>query len=172
MANVISWGRYGKFYITRWIVSVFIGSYLWIKAAENVLLCWQRGTCMATWCSWIRKYRCTTAGYIRRGVIEMRYQWGQTKPGKTYIRRIFHNMVAEEYIACEGISHCESRVQGLCKLGTPKTAAELQKFLLAVNWLRNNIPNNTALIKNNKKSLIHPQRRQVTVRTGILSMWF
>ena len=45
-----------------------------------------------------------------------------------------------------GISHCASRVQGLCELEIPETAAELQKFLCAVNWMRNSIPNYTALV--------------------------
>lgn len=39
------------------------------------------------------KFRCTSAGYIRRGFTEMHYIWGQTKPVKLYIHRIFHNMV-------------------------------------------------------------------------------
>ena len=47
----------------------------------------------------------------------------------------------------EGISHCESRVQGLCEPETPKTAAELQQFLCAVDWMRNNIPNYTTSVK-------------------------
>nr|CCA16747.1 PREDICTED: polyproteinlike putative [Albugo laibachii Nc14] len=50
-------------------------------------------------------------------------------------------------ISSEGISHCDSRAQGLCEMEIPKTAAEPQNVLCAVNWMRNNIPNYTTLVK-------------------------
>nr|CCA15462.1 PREDICTED: GapPol polyproteinlike putative [Albugo laibachii Nc14] len=47
----------------------------------------------------------------------------------------------------EVISHCASRIQGFCELEPPETAAELQHFLCAVNWMRNNILNYKTLVK-------------------------
>ncbi|KAH9094099.1 hypothetical protein Ae201684P_016714 [Aphanomyces euteiches] len=43
-------------------------------------------------------------------------------------------------ISSEGISHDPSRVQGLCEMKAPTTAAELQQFLCATNWMRASIP--------------------------------
>ena len=50
-------------------------------------------------------------------------------------------------ILSEVISHCVSRVQGLCELELPETVAELQQFLCAVNWMRTT-SRITPLVKN------------------------
>ncbi|KAJ8558820.1 hypothetical protein ON010_g8629 [Phytophthora cinnamomi] len=39
-----------------------------------------------------------------------------------------------------GISHCPERVAGLVEMHMPKTAADLQQLLCAINWMRSSIP--------------------------------
>lgn len=48
-------------------------------------------------------------------------------------------------ISASGVRHCPERVDGLVNLPAPRTAGELQQFLCAVNWMRNNIPEYNAL---------------------------
>jgi hypothetical protein len=48
-------------------------------------------------------------------------------------------------ISADGVRHSPERIQGLVALSTPRTAGELQQFLCAVNWLRSNIPEYSAL---------------------------
>lgn len=43
-------------------------------------------------------------------------------------------------ISGEGISHCPERIAGLVDMPMPATAADLQQFLCAVNWMRTSIP--------------------------------
>ena len=59
---------------------------------------------------------------------------------------IYSTIWCGKKISREGISHAESRMQGLCELETPTTAAELQQFLCEINWMRNSIPNYTTLV--------------------------
>ncbi|KAH9109321.1 hypothetical protein AeMF1_015598 [Aphanomyces euteiches] len=49
-------------------------------------------------------------------------------------------------VSAEGVAHAPARVQGLCELEPPQTAAELQQFLCATNWMRANIPEYSALV--------------------------
>ncbi|KAF0707227.1 hypothetical protein AaE_013712 [Aphanomyces astaci] len=42
-------------------------------------------------------------------------------------------------ISADGVAHAPGRVQGLCDLEPPQTAADLQQFLCATNWMRANI---------------------------------
>lgn len=39
-------------------------------------------------------------------------------------------------ISAEGVKHCPDRVQGLIDMQPPQTAAELQQYLCATNWMR------------------------------------
>ena len=43
-------------------------------------------------------------------------------------------------ISAEGVAHCPIRIQGLVHMPTPQTAADLQQFLCACNWMRASIP--------------------------------
>ncbi|KAE9043034.1 hypothetical protein PR003_g3582 [Phytophthora rubi] len=43
-------------------------------------------------------------------------------------------------ISMNGVHHCLDRIQGLVDMPMPRTAADLQKFLCAVNWMRQSIP--------------------------------
>jgi transposase InsO family protein len=43
-------------------------------------------------------------------------------------------------ISANGVSHCPIRIQGLCDMPVPQTAADLQQFLCACNWMRASIP--------------------------------
>jgi len=43
-------------------------------------------------------------------------------------------------ISSKGVSHCPMRVQGLVDMQVPQTAADLQQFLCACNWMRASIP--------------------------------
>ncbi|ETV75951.1 hypothetical protein H257_09910 [Aphanomyces astaci] len=47
---------------------------------------------------------------------------------------------------CHISAQSPSRVQGLCGLEPPQTAADLQQFLCATNWMRANIPQYTELV--------------------------
>jgi hypothetical protein len=49
-------------------------------------------------------------------------------------------------ISEQGISHCPKRIEGLTQLQPPKTAAELQQFLCAMNWMRSSIPEYNHLV--------------------------
>ena len=49
-------------------------------------------------------------------------------------------------ISEQGISHCPKRIEGLTRLQQPKTAAELQQFLCAMNWMRASIPEYNQLV--------------------------
>jgi hypothetical protein len=49
-------------------------------------------------------------------------------------------------ISSDGVAHAPGRVQGLCDLEPPQTAADLQQFLCATNWMRANIPQYTELV--------------------------
>jgi hypothetical protein len=60
-------------------------------------------------------------------------------------------------ISAEGISHSPSRVQGLVDLSPPTTAAELQQFVCATNWMRSSIPN--------YNQVVDPLRRLLDVAT-------
>ncbi|KAH9128004.1 hypothetical protein LEN26_009174 [Aphanomyces euteiches] len=51
-----------------------------------------------------------------------------------------------ELISAKGISHCPERIAGLSDLATPRTAAQLQQFLCAANWMRASLPMYTALV--------------------------
>ena len=48
-------------------------------------------------------------------------------------------------ISSQGVRHCPDRVSGLVNMSLPKTGAELQQFLCAINWMRGNIPEYSAL---------------------------
>ncbi|KAE8886173.1 hypothetical protein PF003_g29779 [Phytophthora fragariae] len=43
-------------------------------------------------------------------------------------------------ISANGVRHCPDRIQGLVDMPMPRTAADLQQFLCAVNWMRQSIP--------------------------------
>ncbi|KAE9339147.1 hypothetical protein PF008_g11717 [Phytophthora fragariae] len=43
-------------------------------------------------------------------------------------------------ISANGVRHCLDRIQGLVDMPMPRTAADLQQFLCAVNWMRQSIP--------------------------------
>ncbi|KAE9067004.1 hypothetical protein PF007_g28235 [Phytophthora fragariae] len=43
-------------------------------------------------------------------------------------------------ISANGVRHCPDRIQGLVDMPMPRTAADLQQFLCAVNWMRQCIP--------------------------------
>jgi hypothetical protein len=43
-------------------------------------------------------------------------------------------------ISAAGVRHCPDRIQGLVDMQPPRTAADLQQFLCAVNWMRQSIP--------------------------------
>ena len=43
-------------------------------------------------------------------------------------------------ISPKGIEHDPERIEALVSMSEPKTAAELQKFLCALNWMRNSLP--------------------------------
>ncbi|KAE9043464.1 hypothetical protein PR003_g6175 [Phytophthora rubi] len=43
-------------------------------------------------------------------------------------------------ICANGVRHCPDRIQGLVDMPMPRTAADLQQFLCAVNWMRQSIP--------------------------------
>jgi hypothetical protein len=49
-------------------------------------------------------------------------------------------------ISAKGVSHCPIRIQGLLDMQTPQTAAELQQFLCACNWMRASIPRYNELV--------------------------
>ncbi|KAF0756606.1 hypothetical protein AaE_004568 [Aphanomyces astaci] len=49
-------------------------------------------------------------------------------------------------IPADDVAHAPSRVQGLCDLEPPQTAADLQQFLCATNWMRANIPRYRELV--------------------------
>ncbi|OQR83686.1 hypothetical protein ACHHYP_14408 [Achlya hypogyna] len=49
-------------------------------------------------------------------------------------------------ISADGITHCPERLQGLLDLSPPTTAADLQQFLCATNWMRASIPDYAALV--------------------------
>ncbi|GMF40580.1 unnamed protein product [Phytophthora fragariaefolia] len=48
-------------------------------------------------------------------------------------------------ISADGVAHSPERVQGLVEMASPRTAGNLQHFLCAVGWMRQNIPQLTAL---------------------------
>jgi hypothetical protein len=50
-------------------------------------------------------------------------------------------------ISPDGVRHCPERVQGLVDMQPPRTAADLQQFLCAVNWMRQSIPEYTKLTR-------------------------
>ncbi|KAJ0392197.1 hypothetical protein ATCC90586_010566 [Pythium insidiosum] len=43
-------------------------------------------------------------------------------------------------VSAEGVRHCPERIQGLVDMPLPGTAADLQQFLCAVNWMRQSLP--------------------------------
>lgn len=43
-------------------------------------------------------------------------------------------------ISARGVTHSPERVQGLVDMSSPSTAAELQQFVCAANWMRSSIP--------------------------------
>ncbi|GMF28513.1 unnamed protein product [Phytophthora fragariaefolia] len=43
-------------------------------------------------------------------------------------------------ISADGVTHSPERVQGLVDLASPTTAADLQQFVCAINWMRASIP--------------------------------
>ncbi|KAF0776066.1 hypothetical protein AaE_000234, partial [Aphanomyces astaci] len=43
-------------------------------------------------------------------------------------------------VSTEGVYHSPTRIQGLCALAPPATAADLQQFVCATNWMRSSIP--------------------------------
>jgi len=49
-------------------------------------------------------------------------------------------------VSSAGVAHSPSRIQGLCDLEAPATAADLQQLLCATNWMRTNIPNYAELV--------------------------
>ncbi|ETW05776.1 hypothetical protein H310_03460 [Aphanomyces invadans] len=49
-------------------------------------------------------------------------------------------------ISATGVAHAPGRVHGLCDLEPPQTAADLQQFLCATNWMREKIPHYTELV--------------------------
>ena len=49
-------------------------------------------------------------------------------------------------VSANGVEHSPSRIQGLCALVPPATAADLQQFLCATNWMRSSIPCYTELV--------------------------
>ena len=49
-------------------------------------------------------------------------------------------------ISASGVSHCPIRIQGLVEMPTPQTAADLQQFLCACNWMRASIPRYSELV--------------------------
>nr|CCA17015.1 PREDICTED: similar to OSJNBa0011F23.1 putative [Albugo laibachii Nc14] len=59
----------------------------------------------------------------------------------------FETIWCGKKILGNGVSHCTARIQGLCDTGNPITASDLQQFLCAVNWMRNNIPNYSQLVQ-------------------------
>jgi hypothetical protein len=46
----------------------------------------------------------------------------------------------ERVISASGTTHCPMRIEGLVGMELPKTAADLQQFLCACNWMRASIP--------------------------------
>jgi len=49
-------------------------------------------------------------------------------------------------ISATGVSHCPIRIQGLLDMQLPQTAADLQQFLCACNWMRASIPRYNELV--------------------------
>jgi len=60
-------------------------------------------------------------------------------------------------ISAAGITHSPSRIQGLVELSPPATAADLQQFVCATNWMRASIPA--------YNQLVDPLRRLLDVAT-------
>ncbi|ETV63994.1 hypothetical protein H257_19069 [Aphanomyces astaci] len=60
-------------------------------------------------------------------------------------------------ISADGITHSPSRIQGLVDLSPPTTAADLQQFVCATNWMRASIPG--------YNQLVDPLRRLLDVAT-------
>jgi hypothetical protein len=50
-------------------------------------------------------------------------------------------------ISADGVRHCPERVQGLVDMQPPRTAADLQQFVCAVNWMRQSIPEYTKVMR-------------------------
>ncbi|KAF0704574.1 hypothetical protein As57867_007294, partial [Aphanomyces stellatus] len=49
-------------------------------------------------------------------------------------------------ISAAGVTHCPSRIQGLVGLSSPTTAADLQQFVCATNWMLASIPDHNKFI--------------------------
>jgi hypothetical protein len=49
-------------------------------------------------------------------------------------------------ISASGTTHCPMRIEGLVVMELPKTAADLQQFLCACNWMRASIPRYNELV--------------------------
>ncbi|ETV82186.1 hypothetical protein H257_04897 [Aphanomyces astaci] len=52
----------------------------------------------------------------------------------------------DKVISADGITHSPSRIQGLVHLSPPTTAADLQQFVCATNWMRASIPGYNQLV--------------------------
>lgn len=48
-------------------------------------------------------------------------------------------------ISAQGVRHYPERIQGLVEMQSPQTAGDLQRFLCAVNWTRQSIPEFTRI---------------------------
>lgn len=60
---------------------------------------------------------------------------------------LFRNCVVQKEDFREWIESLRPPDSRLCEMGRPLTAADLQQFLCAVDWMRNNIPNYSALVQ-------------------------
>ena len=49
-------------------------------------------------------------------------------------------------VSANGIAHCPSRVAGLRAMSAPRTAADLQQWICALNWMRSSIPEYNRLV--------------------------
>ena len=50
-------------------------------------------------------------------------------------------------LSAVGMTHCPLRIEGLVAMELPTTAAELQQFMCACNWMRASIPRYNELVK-------------------------
>ncbi|KAF0756866.1 hypothetical protein AaE_004463, partial [Aphanomyces astaci] len=84
--------------------------------------------------------------HLLRKVLEICHAYGlKLHPGKCVFYTTRTVWCGKE-ISADGVAHAPERIQGLCDLGPPQTAADLQQFLCATNWMRGNIPQYTELV--------------------------